>query len=90
LLKEFQTASPNLSVAVWLEDHPGVTTVRYPDLESHPQFDLAKRQMESGGTVVTLEVPGGTSGAFAVLNALELIDIWPGETPESSHSSSHS
>jgi O-succinylhomoserine sulfhydrylase len=31
--------------------------------------------MESGGTVVTLEVPGGTSGAFAVLNALELIDI---------------
>jgi len=63
------------AVAVWLEKHPGVTTVRYPDLESHPQFDLAKRQMESGGTVVTLEVPGGTSGAFAVLNALELIDI---------------
>jgi O-succinylhomoserine sulfhydrylase len=63
------------AVARWLEEHPGVTKVRYPDLESHPQFDLAKRQMNSGGTVVTFEVPGGTRGAFAVLNALELIDI---------------
>jgi O-succinylhomoserine sulfhydrylase len=62
-------------VARWLLDQPRVTMVRYPALESHPQFELAKRQMASGGTVVTLEVSGGTAGAFEVLNGLELMDI---------------
>ena len=47
-----------LRVAQFLEDHPAVSWVRYPFLESHPQYDLAKRQMTGGGTVVTFELEG--------------------------------
>ena len=48
--------------------------VGYPMLASHPQFDLAKRQMTSGGTVVTVDV-GGKDEAFAFMDSLELFDI---------------
>jgi len=71
---ERQAATAEI-LARWLLDQPRVRMVRYPALESHPQFELAKRQMASGGTVVTLEVGGGTAGAFEVLNGLELMDI---------------
>ncbi len=69
-----QTASA-LRIAERLEDHPRVRAVRYPFLSSHPQHELARRQMTGGGTVVTFEVEGGKQGAFAVLDALRCIDI---------------
>ncbi len=69
-----QTASA-LTLAEQLEAHPVVGSVRYPWLPSHPQFDLAKRQMSGGGTVVTFDIEGGKAEAFAVLDALEIIDI---------------
>lgn len=63
-------------VAEFLEGHPGVSWVRYPFLESHPQYDLAKRQMRGGGTVVTFELAGGTKQrAFEVLDKLAIVDI---------------
>jgi O-succinylhomoserine sulfhydrylase len=62
-------------IAGWLEQHPRVTWVRYPWLHSHPQHDLARRQMSGGGTVVTFEVDGGKEAAFAVLDRLGLVDI---------------
>src|SRR5882757_3121796 len=63
-------------VAEFLEGHPSVSWVRYPFLESHPQYDLAKRQMSGGGTVVTFELKGGTKErAFEVLDKLQIIDI---------------
>jgi O-succinylhomoserine sulfhydrylase len=49
--------------------------VKYPFLESHPQFDLAKRQMRGGGTVITFELDGGKSRAFEMLDKLQIIDI---------------
>ena len=53
--------------------------VRYPFLASHPQYDLAKRQMSGGGTVVTfeLDVPDSAAKqrAFEVLDKLQLINI---------------
>jgi len=64
-----------LRIASVLEDHPRVTQVRYPFLASHPQHDLARRQMSGGGTVVTFEVDGGKERAFEVLDALRCIDI---------------
>jgi O-succinylhomoserine sulfhydrylase len=68
-----------LRIAEFLEDHPAVRWVRYPFLPSHPQHDLAKRQMSGGGTVVTfeLEAPEGKAKerAFEVLDKLSLIDI---------------
>jgi O-succinylhomoserine sulfhydrylase len=71
---EHQTASA-LDLARWLEQHPQVEQVRYPMLASHPQHDLATRQMRGGGSIVTFRVAGGTDRAFAVIDALELIDI---------------
>src|SRR6201990_947041 len=63
-------------IAAFLENHPSVSWVRYPFLESHPQYDLAKRQMTGGGTVVTFELAGGTKErAFEVLDKLRIIDI---------------
>lgn len=58
-----------------LESHPALTAVRYPHLASHPQFDLAKRQMSAGGTVFTIDLTGGKTAAFEFLNALSLFDI---------------
>ena len=66
-------------LAAWLEQHPRVAGVRYPFLPSHPQHELARRQMSAGGTVVTFEVASGggsaKDAAFAVLDALRIVDI---------------
>ncbi len=64
-----------LEVARFLAGHPRVTTVLHPWLDSHPQHDLARRQMSGGGTVVTFALDGGKADAFAVMNALRLVDI---------------
>ena len=47
----------------------------HPALPSHPQHTLAMRQMRDGGSIVTLDTPGGREQAFRFLNALRLIDI---------------
>ena len=64
-----------LAVARHLEDHPRVTRVIHPWLDSHPQAELARRQMLGGGTVVTFAIDGGKEEAFALMNALRLVDI---------------
>ncbi|MGA7690134.1 MAG: O-succinylhomoserine sulfhydrylase [Jiangellales bacterium] len=69
-----QTASA-LTIAERLEQHPRVRRVLHPWLPSHPQHDLARRQMLGGGTIVTVEVDGGQAEAFAVLDSLRLVDI---------------
>jgi O-succinylhomoserine sulfhydrylase len=62
-------------VAAFLEQHPCVERVLYPGLESHPQHELARRQMASGGGLVAFRVGGGQARAFEVLNRLGLIGI---------------
>ncbi len=62
-------------VAEFLQTLPGVTRVIYPGLKSHPQHDLAARQMAKPGTVLAFEVEGGKERAFRIQNALEVIDI---------------
>jgi O-succinylhomoserine sulfhydrylase len=62
-----------LAVARHLEQHPRITAVRYPFLESHPQRELAVRQMRHGGGVVTLEVAGGIDGGKGFLDGLTMI-----------------
>jgi O-succinylhomoserine sulfhydrylase len=72
---EYQNTSAQ-RIAEFLENHPAVSWVKYPFLESHPQYDLAKRQMTGGGTVVTFELSGGSKDrAFEVLDKLRVIDI---------------
>jgi O-succinylhomoserine sulfhydrylase len=71
---ERATASA-LELARYLEQHPRISWVRYPFLDSHPQRELAGRQMSGGGTVITFEVDGGKAEAFALLDSLRCIDI---------------
>ena len=47
----------------------------HPWLTTHPQHDLARRQMLGGGTVLTFGIDGGKEEAFAVMNALQIVDI---------------
>ncbi len=63
------------ALARYLEGLSGVTRVLYPTLDSHPQADLARRQMSGGSSIVAFEVTGGKARAFRLLNALELVDI---------------
>src|SRR3546814_20980360 len=48
-----------LVIAELLEQQPEIELVRYPFLPSHPQYELAKRQMKQGGGVVTFVLKGG-------------------------------
>jgi O-succinylhomoserine sulfhydrylase len=63
------------AVAWYLETHPKVTRVLYPGLPSHPQHELASRQMKQGGGVVCFDVAGDKAGCFRFLDALRLVDI---------------
>jgi O-succinylhomoserine sulfhydrylase len=63
------------TLARFLEQRPEVSRVWYPTLPSHPQRDLAMRQMSAGGTLVTFELAGGKGAAFRFLNALGLVAI---------------
>lgn len=61
-----------LALAQWLEQNDDIKTVRYPFLESHPQHELAKKQMRLGGGLVTFEVQGGLERGKRFLNALNM------------------
>ena len=62
-------------IASELETMPGVGQVLYPTADSHPQCELARRQLSAGGTVVSLLLEGGKDEAFAFLDALQIFDI---------------
>ena len=64
-----------LALAQWLESRTGVEAVRYPFLPSHPQYELARRQMTAGGGMVTFDVTGGEAGGRRFLDALQMCDI---------------
>jgi O-succinylhomoserine sulfhydrylase len=62
-----------LAVANYLQSHDEVEFVKYPFLPSHPQYELAKKQMRLGGGVVTFEVKGGIDRGRNFLNSLKMI-----------------
>ncbi len=61
------------SVAKHLQSHSQLEYVKYPFLLSHPQFELAKKQMRLGGGVVTFEVKGGIERGRKFLNSLKML-----------------
>jgi len=63
------------AVASYLESHPKIKRVLYPGLTSHPQFELARRQMKQGGSLVCFDVGGSKEACFRFLDALRLVDI---------------
>ena len=74
-LRVERMAANTLLIAQRLEAHDTVDRVLHPGLESHPQHELARRQMSHGGSIVAFDLPGGQAAAFSFLNALEMIDI---------------
>ena len=64
-------------LAEYLAAHPAVDRVLYPGLESHPQRDLAKRQMALGGGVLSFEVKGGLEGGKRFVESVELAQLAP-------------
>ena len=58
-----------------LHGHPALASVIYPGLPDHPQAELSARQMETGGTVLSLDLAGGKAAAFRFLDALEIVLI---------------
>lgn len=69
-----QTATAQ-TAADALEGHAKLHRVIYPHLKSHPQYDLARAQMQQGGTVMSIDVKGGKDAAFRLLNALDIFTI---------------
>lgn len=68
-------ASNALQIANSLQNHPKLGWVKYPFLETHPQYAIAKKQMSNGGGIVTFEIKGGVDAGRKFLNALQMISM---------------
>jgi len=64
-----------LKVATFLEEHDKVNLVKYPFLKSHPQYELAKKQMKLGGSIVAFEIKGGIEAGRQFLNSIKLLSL---------------
>ncbi len=62
-------------VADFLAGQKAIERVYYPSRSDHPQYELARRQMKGGSTMVAFDVAGGRAGAFKMVNAFEIIKI---------------
>ena len=74
-LRVRQACSNAAKVADAIAAHPNIQAVHYPGRADHPNYEVHKKQMELGGTLVAFSVNGARAEAFKVLNSLNLIDI---------------
>jgi len=83
LAKSFETLALRMdkhcenayNIADYLDGHQELVSVKYPFLKSHPQYDLAKKQMKLGGGLVTFIVKGGIDRARRFLNNLKMLSF---------------
>lgn len=61
-----------IALANYLEDHPAIERVYYPGLESHPQYEIARKQMKGFGGMLSVLVKGGADEAHKVVNKVHL------------------
>ena len=61
-----------MALADWLQSHPAIERIAYPGLASHPQHELAKRQMDGFGGMVSVWIKGGEAAARRVMERTEL------------------
>ncbi|GJM60503.1 trans-sulfuration enzyme family protein [Persicobacter diffluens] len=64
-----------LDLAQTLESHEEINWVKYPHLPSHPQYELAKKQMKLGGGIVSFEIKGGVERGRRFLDALQMLSL---------------
>jgi len=64
-----------IKIARFLESQKNIKRVLYPFLESHPQYQIALKQMKNGGAMIAFEIKGNKNDVFNFMNKLEIIDI---------------
>jgi methionine-gamma-lyase len=64
-----------LAIARFLDEHPKVSKVYYPGLKSHPQYELAKRQMSDFGGVISFELEGGIEAGKRLMNSIKVFTL---------------
>jgi len=64
-----------LKTAQFLESHPAVASVKYPFLPSHPQYEIAKKQMKLGGNIIAFELKEGKEAGRKFIDAIKLFSI---------------
>ena len=64
-----------LKIAEFLENHVKVTTVKYPFLKSHPQYEIAKKQMKLGGNIIAIDIKGGIEAGRKFLNSIKMCSL---------------
>lgn len=64
-----------LKIARWLDANPKIEIVRYPMLESNPQYDIAKKQMRGGSGMISFDVAGGLEAGKKFINSLKLCTL---------------
>jgi O-succinylhomoserine sulfhydrylase len=64
-----------LFIAQQLESHPAISYLRYPFLPSHPQYEIAKRQMTNGGGIVCFDLKGGLQAGRNFLDKLKMLSL---------------
>ena len=74
-LRISRSQSTAMKIAHYLEDHPRVAWVRYPGLVSHPQYELAGRQMRGYGSMISFGLKGGYEAGKMLMNKLELATL---------------
>ncbi|WEK36289.1 MAG: aminotransferase class I/II-fold pyridoxal phosphate-dependent enzyme [Candidatus Pseudobacter hemicellulosilyticus] len=68
-------AANALQLAQKLEGHPAISWLKYPFLPSHPQYDIARKQMKNGGGIVCFELKGGLEAGRQFLDKLQLLSL---------------
>lgn len=64
-----------MKLAEFLDTHSKVNWVKYPFLKSHPQYEIAKKQMKAGGCIVAFEVKGGGEAGQKFFDAIQLLSL---------------
>lgn len=62
-----------IKIAEYLEQHPKVEWVKFPGLKSHPQYELAKQQMDGPGSMISFELKGGLEAGKRMMDAVQLV-----------------
>jgi O-succinylhomoserine sulfhydrylase len=64
-----------LTLAQKIETHPKVNWIKYPFLPSHPQYQLARKQMKQGGSIISFEIKGGLHAGKTFINRIKLCSL---------------
>ena len=70
-----RSSSNALEIATFLESHPHVERVIYPGLKSHPQYEVAHRQMRAGGGMISMIIKGGLDTSRKFLETVRVFSL---------------